>query len=359
MPLSMTVSVLALYNEDNHIFDNMQLPSVPINHYDPDQLTGYPDLMRPAALLYAFDRTSFLQYLMLQTAQLSTIYPEPETFKMAVALWSATRIQIWQELYDTLFFRYNPIWNKDGTLKSTDAEVRNFANTLGIVGSINHGKTLTTDHGHPTETLTRMGGHTETDTDTRKTKETHGGTDTTTDQLRHTETDSVDQYSETHQITQDDVTGQVAGYDSSSFENRDKSSHLLTETNTPAGSKIKTYGGGDDKSELEHGETVERETLSGSLTRQFQYGMGGETETKTYTGDDIETARESGSTGNSETRTGSDTGTGSHTIDSVERGNIGTTSTQSLIQQERELIKFNLYEYILQDFKANFLVLVY
>lgn len=354
MPLRMTISPMTLYDQDDSIFDDFELPTTPANRYDP---TAYSDLMRPVQQLFAFDRENFLAYLMTQTAELSTIYTNPDAFKLAIKFWSKTRIGIWNALYDTLFFRYNPIWNKDGTVSATESEVRNFANSLGITGTITHGKILTTDKGHPTETYTKTGGHTETQSDTRVQKETHGGTDTTSTAESGTDTESFNNYIETHQITQDDTTGQVSAFNDTGFANRDKSSHLLTETNTPTGTKQKQRQGTVSEG-LAHGETIQREVLSGQLTNTVSYGAG-EIEQKSYSGDDTETATESGSTGNSETRTGSDTGTGSKTESRREQGNIGVTSTQELISRERELVRFNLYEFILEDFKTNFLVLIY
>ena len=65
MPLRMTISPMTLYNQDNSIFDDFELPSVPANRYDP---VAYADLLRPVQQLFAFDRTGFLSYLMTQPA---------------------------------------------------------------------------------------------------------------------------------------------------------------------------------------------------------------------------------------------------------------------------------------------------
>lgn len=40
-------------------------------------------------------------------------------------------------------------------------------------------------------------------------------------------------------------------------------------------------------------------------------------------------------------------------------GNIGVTSTQELIQQQREVVMFNLYDLISEEFVAEFMILVY
>lgn len=45
--------------------------------------------------------------------------------------------------------------------------------------------------------------------------------------------------------------------------------------------------------------------------------------------------------------------------ESWERGNIGVMSTQDLINQQREVVQFNLIDYIIKDFKNRFCLEVY
>ena len=40
-------------------------------------------------------------------------------------------------------------------------------------------------------------------------------------------------------------------------------------------------------------------------------------------------------------------------------GNIGITTTQKLIREEREVDLFNLYDIIIEEFKMRFCILVY
>lgn len=47
------------------------------------------------------------------------------------------------------------------------------------------------------------------------------------------------------------------------------------------------------------------------------------------------------------------------TITRTEQGNIGVTSTQSLIQEQREVVKFNIMDYIIHDFIDRFCLKVY
>lgn len=55
--------------------------------------------------------------------------------------------------------------------------------------------------------------------------------------------------------------------------------------------------------------------------------------------------------------TTTDTGTVKH--ERIEQGNIGVTSTQSLIQEQREVVKINLIDIIINDFQKKFCLGVY
>lgn len=45
--------------------------------------------------------------------------------------------------------------------------------------------------------------------------------------------------------------------------------------------------------------------------------------------------------------------------ESIEQGNIGVTSTQSLIKEQREVVNFNIYQYIVDELKKALFLLVY
>lgn len=63
---------------------------------------------------------------------------------------------------------------------------------------------------------------------------------------------------------------------------------------------------------------------------------------------DIDTTRDTKTT---------DTGTVKH--ERIEQGNIGLTSTQQLIKEEREVDQFNIYDYIINDFRQRFCLALY
>lgn len=69
-----------------------------------------------------------------------------------------------------------------------------------------------------------------------------------------------------------------------------------------------------------------------------------------------------GSTDNrdiSETIDRDTTDTGTINNETWERGNIGVMSTQDLIKQQREVVQFNIIDYIINDFKKRFCLLIY
>lgn len=85
-----TLSVLGLYIEDEHLFDDMEVPVS--DHLDKDTL---------------------IQNILAECAELEALYTAPETFKHILKYWSKSRLHVWQELADTMDYEYNPIWNKD------------------------------------------------------------------------------------------------------------------------------------------------------------------------------------------------------------------------------------------------------
>lgn len=47
------------------------------------------------------------------------------------------------------------------------------------------------------------------------------------------------------------------------------------------------------------------------------------------------------------------------TRERIEQGNIGVTTTQKMIQEQREVVQLNIYDYICESFKKRFCLLVY
>lgn len=97
-------------------------------------------------------------------------------------------------------------------------------------------------------------------------------------------------------------TGQVSAYDATDFQNRDK-------TSTSADSTEHVVADNENRTDR----SSNRETVDGD----------------------------------------------SRTYERRETGNIGVTTTQQMIKEEREVDQFNIYDYIVQSFKRRFCLLVY
>ena len=99
-----TLSILALYNYDNAVFDNLLLP-------------------------VGIDKDDVVNNLLLELAELEIIYPNYDTMKAAIGFWSKKELSVWNKLYDTTQYEYNAIHNFDRTEEYTDTETRNLAGT--------------------------------------------------------------------------------------------------------------------------------------------------------------------------------------------------------------------------------------
>jgi hypothetical protein len=65
----------------------------------------------------------------------------------------------------------------------------------------------------------------------------------------------------------------------------------------------------------------------------------------------------SGEYSDQESLSGTDTGTITHMR--REYGNIGVTTTQQMLEAERDVVQFDMYEYIIADFKERFCIMIY
>lgn len=91
------LSILGLYQHDQSLFENLQLP----------------------AEFTTEDRETLINNLLMECAEFECTYPAFDFCKAAIGFWSKARLHVWEKLYASMFFEYNPIWNKDGTITET------------------------------------------------------------------------------------------------------------------------------------------------------------------------------------------------------------------------------------------------
>lgn len=238
------LSILGLYQYDQSLFDNLQLPD--------DFSTE--------------DRTTLINNLLMDCAEFECLYPDFDFCKAAIGWWSKARLPVWEKLYASTMFDYNPIWNKDGTITETRTKTYRDEKT----GSVNNRKDTNSSVEDGTAS-TRM-----------------------------------------LSVSKDDTTteNQTAAFNSSDYTKKDKS------------------------------------------TVQHKYD---DSETGRVTRTVTDTGAEQGST----TESGTNSGEESEDYTRIEQGNIGVTSTQQLIREEREVVQFEIDDYIINDFKKQFCILVY
>ena len=353
-----TMSPLGLYQWDNTIFDLMQIPS-------------------------ALDRSTLIDNLLSETAELEVLYPNPVVLKNLVGVWSNKQIDIWNRLYATTQYDYNPIENynryetgsTDGagstTHSGTDTTTEStaYGGTDGRTEGIMHGGTDTVTHSN-----TEGGTQGESTTDSK----TFGGTDTVTHSNREGGTEGVTSSGQSTLGGSDTVTGTdtkghwIAGFDSIPSgtndglvkQTRDQDDATTTtnygKTESTTGSSTTTFGKTENGSDATaFGKT---ENTTGSSTTTFGKTENGSdatsygktenvTEQRTY-GQTI--SKTGGMTHGEQVTTSQE---GSHELHA--HGNIGVTTTQKLIKEQRQIELFNLYDIIIEDFKMRFCILVY
>ena len=95
----MLISIVAIYNFDDTIFDDLQLPT-------------------------DMNKETLVNMILLELGELSVYYSQPNILKFYIEHWSKSRLSVWQHLWDLAMEEYDPLDNYNRT------------------------DTITTDHGH-------------------------------------------------------------------------------------------------------------------------------------------------------------------------------------------------------------------
>ena len=253
--------------------------------------------------------------LLMETAELELVYTNFDFLKYAITEWSAKQQLEWGELRKTQLYEYNPIWNADYKISDrTDAE----------------------------RSLTGTNDNTGTSME-KYTRQLYDNTDSTS-----TQTENRSEHREDTSLQQDDLNSHTTN--KSGSDDTLNSVYAYNDTST---------GQPRDKSERDWSET-DTETSSREINNEAQ---GDTTQTGSTTiVNDIDNAQTGGTTTTKNTTSDTDTTENENTNTKYERwlrGNYGVTTTQKMIQEQRDLVKFNLFDYIIQEFKERFCLLTY
>lgn len=231
-----TMSILGVYNYDESVMDGLwnNLPA-------PD---GFPEDMEHREL-QKMNKDVLMGRIVAKCAELEFLYPRPSFAKTMIELWATGKKQEWQGLYNTLYYKYNPIWNRDGTETYTKKYDENYQSNRT---DISNGTNELTVAEKPGDTMA-------------------------------------------HEVTgYNDNTPRLASQD------------VRSGTNTEESAGAGTY------------ENIGNETGGRSYSENYENKSG---------------------------------------------GNIGVTMTQQMIEYERNVVEFNLYDKIATDFMLEFCLLMY
>lgn len=277
-----TMSLLGLYNYDESLLDGL-VESLPNRYGIP---SSYADSYYTDVII---DPLTVVENLLVECAEFEILYSDFNALKRIIKIWSAKEKLVWQKMYNTICYKYNPIWNKDG-------------------------KSVWTEQQSATEKKTETEKGTKTTDANGTTNDEYTSTSETTNKTTGTGTNT--------RTGSDETTGKVSAYDSTDFQNREKTNSTASENNST--------------------ESTEDFTGSGKVTNSG---------TKTIANTGNET--------NNVSRETSDNNTGETTHEQMETGNIGVTMTQQMISAEREVAMFNIIDFIINDFKERFCLLIY
>lgn len=315
------------------LFEDLKLPTRPFTD------RGYEDLYLTG---WDLDSGTLVNNLRMEVAELNVLYTDPIFMKWAIGQWSKKELPVWQSLYETMFFRYNPIWNKDGTRKHSQLETRDLTGGKNVTETRDLATGSSTTTGDQS-TSTTSG----TDSRTTVTDET---IERDEDSSRRTIKDMEGDVTETTTpATTETTTVSVSAFDASTYQPRDQTITGRSGTET----KVTDYDTTETTNDqlLSHNDDTQRDV---TVTEN---GSSSTTTTGSSSGSEVSSGTNTGTV----TTAGSDTesGTISTELEELEQGNIGVTTSQQMIEAEREIVKFNIYDYIIESFKCRFCILVY
>lgn len=369
------ISILGIYNHYPDVFDNLKLPKkseLPVEDW---LRTDMEDL----------DKTICINNILMNLAELPLVYTKPDVLKSMIGIWSNAHAEEWMNIWQTELYKYVPIWNKDGTY-TTDRNLTTSGTSSGTLsdttsgsGTISgtHGETTTVDASTSgtssgTENRSTVTDQDQTDSYTKITdQDTTGTTSGTESKSTVTDQDTSKTATSSGRTDEDrTVEHKVTGFDTDSYAN--DTEDVTDGSVVTSGSASET--GTNDVTETVSGTTSGSssgtndvtETNTGSATNDIEVTETGTTSGTTSGTSESETVV-SGTTGQTSTTSGTlsrstggtTAGTEDEAITRRETGNIGITTTQQMIREQRELVQFCMYDYICEAFKHQFCLMVY
>lgn len=341
----MLLSVIAMYNYDNTLFDDLQdcLPTSPSNS---DYATeNYSPI----------DFQTMVNLIMLRAGELSLVYSQPPLLKWSIGVWANTQKDKWQALYDTLWYRYDPMFSKIRSYALDRATTHNADTTDDTTAndtqSANRIDKTTTDRDYTSSKVFSETGKTDDDVSGRYSNTENVTTD---DDVSGSYSDTKSgSNNETVNLTDTTYVQAFNDVGSNNWHEKDKVTHTGTDNVTTS-----ETGSGTNSSERDVSTNT---TGSGTNSNERDVTTKVDNNTNVIDTDNVITDF---------TQSISEIldKTVNRAIKLIDRGTVkdiitetiqGQVPFQELVKLQREIAEFNLYNYIADDFVANFCVMVY
>ena len=105
---------MGMYEYDSSLFDGLDMPT-------------YTD---KNGTVHVVSKTDVINSIILNCAELEILYPNFDTMKLAIGVWSASEQDTWRKMYASQMAEYNPLWN-------VDADIVNIGSVMGFNESSN------------------------------------------------------------------------------------------------------------------------------------------------------------------------------------------------------------------------------
>ena len=277
-----------MYRHDNSIFDNMQIPQ------------GLNKEIQEA-------------HIMMKCQDLEILYPDFNSLKSMIGIWSTMNIIKWTKLYDTTNYNYDPLHPFD----VTETSIANKENETVTNKSEN-----------------KMRSEDENSSRNRNRNEKANSIEGMTNDIDNNYNDSENSNENNNENNSEANEQNVAAFNSQVGE-------PTTENNT-----VKNTTSNKNKIDSKNGNSTEENSIMRNESNERNDNENSEySRERTNIDNNIENEQmnESGSN-NKYTRT---------------QGNMGSNTFQDLIEAERNILEFNIYEYIAESFKQTFCIMVY
>ena len=259
--------------------------------------TIFDDMVIPEQM----DEELLIDNILLELSEFEVLYNDPDFLKFAIGRWSNKELSNWEKLYKTTVLTYNPIENYNRTENTTDLETRDLNGSNNQTRALNATNNETRDlDGSNVET--RNLASTGTENNTTASADVGSGSDTN--------------------------VKSVTGFNGPDLVTKEQDVTTLGTTKETDTTSESTFGGTDTGTKSVA--TEDNGTVNTTMTDT------GTVVVLTTDGGLIDTTRTSNAF-----------------------GNIGVTTTQQMIEQERKVLEFKIYDHIINSFKLRFCITVY